>query len=78
VQELGHRPRGVAGDLLEGAGRTVVLAGQDRPLPGDKQLSCPRRYTGADEALEELPFGRYAEADVLAELRLQQLERVWP
>ena len=32
VEELGHRARGAAGDLAEGAGRVVVLTGQDRPL----------------------------------------------
>ena len=41
VEELGHRARGVAGDLLEGAGRVVVLAGEDRPLARDEQLSGP-------------------------------------
>ena len=58
VEELGHRARGAAGDLLEGAGRVVVLAGQDRPLACDEQLSRPGRYPGAGEALEELPLGR--------------------
>ena len=56
VKELGHRARGVAGDLLEGAGGVVVLAGEDGPLARDEQLSGPRRYPGAGEALEELPL----------------------
>ncbi len=29
VKELGHRARGAAGDLLEGVGGVVVLAGED-------------------------------------------------
>jgi hypothetical protein len=41
VEELGHRVRGAAGDLGEGAGGVVVLAGQDRPLAGDEQLGGP-------------------------------------
>ena len=32
VEELGQRSGGAAGDLLEGVGRVVVFAGQDRPL----------------------------------------------
>jgi hypothetical protein len=35
-QELGDEVRGPAGDLLEGVGRTVVLAGEDRPLARDE------------------------------------------
>jgi hypothetical protein len=58
VEELGHRARGAAGDLLEGVGRVVVLAGEDRPLARDEQLSRPCRYPGAGEAAEELPLGR--------------------
>jgi hypothetical protein len=54
VEELGHRARCAAGDLGEGAGRVVVLAGQDRPLARDEQLSGPGRYPGADQAVEEL------------------------
>jgi hypothetical protein len=75
MEELGHRARGAAGDLLEGVGRVVVLAGEDRPLARDEQLSRPRRYPGGGEALEELPLGRDPEGDGLAELRRQQLER---
>src|SRR5271165_1031712 len=56
VQELGHWARGAAGDLLEGAGRVVVLAGEDRPLARDQQLRLPGRYPRAGEALEELRF----------------------
>jgi len=54
MKELGHRAWRAAGDLLKGVGRVVVLAGEDRPLARDEQLSRPRRYPGADEALEEL------------------------
>ena len=50
VKELGHRAWGAAGDLLEDVGRVVVLAGEDRPIARDEQLSPPRRYPGADEA----------------------------
>src|SRR5690242_10563198 len=57
VKEFGHWARGAAGDLLEGAGGVVVLAGQDRPLARDEQLSGPCRYPGAGEPFEELPFG---------------------
>ena len=53
VKELGHRARRAAGDLLEGAGRVVVLAGEDRPLARDEQLGRPRRYPRAGQALEE-------------------------
>jgi hypothetical protein len=52
VEELGHRARGAAGDPLEGVGRMVVLASEDRPLARDEQFSRPRRDTGADEAIE--------------------------
>jgi hypothetical protein len=58
VQELGDGARRPAGDLLEGVGRVVVLAGEDRPLARDEQLCRPRRYPGADETLAELPLGR--------------------
>src|SRR5580700_2219327 len=78
MKELGHRARGAAGDLLEGAGRVVVLSGEDRPLARDEQLSGPRRYPGAGEALEELPLGRDPEGDGLAEFCRKQLERLWP
>ena len=67
VKELGHRARGAAGDLLEGVGRVVVLAGEDRPLARDEQLRRPGRYPGAGEALEQLPLGRDVEGDGLAE-----------
>ena len=67
VKELSHRARGVAGDLLEGAGRVVVLAGEDRPFARDEQLSGPGRYPGAGEALQELPLGCDPEGDGLAE-----------
>ena len=40
VKELGHRARGAAGDLLEGGGRVVVLAGADRPLARDNPADC--------------------------------------
>ena len=50
VKELGNGPWGAAGDLLEGAGRVVVLAGENGPLTRDEQLSRPRRYPGAGEA----------------------------
>ncbi len=50
VEELGHRARGAAGDLLKGACGVVVLPGQDRPLARDEQLSGPRRYPGAGQA----------------------------
>ena len=36
VQELGDGVRRPAGDLLEGVGRVVVLAGEDRPLARDE------------------------------------------
>jgi hypothetical protein len=68
VKELCDRARGAAGDLLEGVGRVVVLAGEDRPLAGDEQLGRPRRYPGVEEALKELALGRDPEGDVLAEL----------
>src|SRR6476469_2294159 len=50
VQELGEGSRRPAGDLLEGVGRVVVFAGEDRPLARDQQLGRSRRYAGADEA----------------------------
>src|ERR1043166_5833156 len=78
VKELGHRAWGAAGDLLKGLGRVVVLAGEDRPLARDEQLSLSRRYPGADEAIEELPLGRDPEGDGLAEFRRKQLERLRP
>jgi hypothetical protein len=78
VEELGHRARGAAGDLAEGAGGVVVLAGQDRPLARDEQLSGPRWYPGADQAVEILPLGRDPEGDGLAEFGRQQLEGVRP
>src|ERR1700722_20243976 len=78
VKELRDWARGAAGDLLEGAGRVVVLAGQDRPLAGDEQLSRPRRYSGAGEALEELSLGRDPEGDGLAEFGREQFERFGP
>jgi hypothetical protein len=76
VEELGDRSWGAADDLLEGAGGVVVLAGEDRPLVRDEQLSRPRRYPGAGETLEELPLGRDPEGDGLAEFRRKQLERL--
>src|SRR5215831_13721942 len=78
MKELGDWAWGAAGDLLEGSGRVVVLAGEDRPLARDEQLSRPRRYPGAGEALEELPLGRDPESDGLAEFGRQQLERLGP
>jgi hypothetical protein len=78
VEELGHRARGAAGDLAEGAGGVVVLVGQDRPLARDEQLSGPRWYPGADQAVEILPLGRDPEGDGLAEFGRQQLEGVRP
>ena len=69
VKELGDWAWGAAGDLLEGGGRVVVLAGEDRPLARDEQLSRPRRYPGDGETLEVLPFGRDPEGDGLAEFR---------
>ncbi len=78
AEELGYRARGAAGDLLEGAGRVVVLAGEDRPLARDEQLSRPRRYPGAGEAVEELPLCCDQEGDGLAEFGRQQLERLRP
>src|SRR5271154_5353037 len=78
VEELGDWARGAAGDLLEGAGRVVVLAGEDRPLARDEQLSRPGWYPGAGEAAEELPLGRDPEGDGLAEFGRQQLERFGP
>ena len=66
VKELGQRARGATCDLLEGVGRVVVLAGADRPLARDEQLSRPRGHASADEALEELPLGRDPECDGLA------------
>src|SRR5215467_2316552 len=78
VKELGDWAWGAAGDLLEGAGRVVVLAGEDRPLARDEQLSRPRRYPGAGEALEELPLGGDPEGDGLAEFRRKKLERLRP
>src|SRR5258705_7785391 len=59
VEELGYRARGAAGDLAEGAGRVVVLAGQDRPLARElipresaEALSTDRRATCP---IEEIP-----------------------
>ena len=34
VEELGHRAWRAAGDLVEGVGRVVVLAGEDRHSRG--------------------------------------------
>ena len=78
VEELGHRARGVTGDLLEGAGGVVVLASEDRPLARDEQLSGPRRYPGPGEAVEDLLFGRDPEADGLAEFGREQFECLRP
>src|ERR1700737_2067455 len=54
VKELGEWTWRAASDLLESVGRVVVLAGEDRPLARDEQLSPPRRYAGPGEALKEL------------------------
>jgi hypothetical protein len=67
VEELGDWAWWVAGDLLEGAGGVVVLAGEDCPLARDEQFRCPRWYPGAGEAVEELPLRRDPEGDGLAE-----------
>ena len=58
VEVLGQRAREAADDLLEGVGRVVVLAGQDRPLARDEQLGFSDRTPGADEARES--FGSAA------------------
>jgi hypothetical protein len=47
MKELGDWARGAAGDLLEGAGRVVVLAVEDRPLARDAQLSLRRSPAAA-------------------------------
>src|SRR6185437_16123706 len=78
VEELSYRARGMAGDLGEGAGGVVVLAGQYRPLARDKQLSRPGRYPGAGQAIEVLPVGSDAEGDGLAEFGREQPEHVGP
>src|SRR5690242_3644665 len=78
MEELSYRARGAAGDLAERAGRVVVLAGQDRPLARDEQLSRPGRYPGADQAVEELPLARDLEGDGLAKFGREQLERLGP
>jgi hypothetical protein len=49
VKELGEWAWRAAGDLLEGVGRVVVLAGEDRPLARDEQLSRPGRDPRAGE-----------------------------
>src|ERR1700709_2682703 len=54
AKDRAERARGTARDLLEGVGRVVVLAGEDRPLARNEQISCPCRYPSADHALEEL------------------------
>ena len=41
VKERGYWAAGAAGDLLEGVGPVVVLAGKDRPLPRDQQPVSP-------------------------------------
>jgi len=46
VKEVGDWPWGATGDLLEDAGRVVVLDCENRPLAGYEQLSLPRRYAG--------------------------------
>src|SRR5689334_7015531 len=78
VKELSNWPWRAAGDLLEGVGRVVVLAGEDRPLARDEQLSRPRRDPGVGEALEELPLVRDPERDGLAQFRRKQLEGLGP
>jgi hypothetical protein len=76
----GTRPpgAGVAGDLLEGVGRVVVLAGEDRPLARDEQLSRPGRYPGAEEALEDLPLGRDPKGRGSPSSAESSSKRLWP
>jgi hypothetical protein len=69
VKELGHGARGAAGNPLKGVGRIVVLAGEDRPLARNEQLSLPRGDPAADETFEKLSLGRNPEGHRLAELR---------
>ena len=78
AKELVNRAWRAARDLAEAAGRAGVLAGEDRPLARDQQLSLPRRDPGTGEALEELPLSGDLEGDGLAELRRKQLERLRP
>ena len=67
VKELRDRARRAAGDLLEGVGRVVVLAGEDRPFARDEQFSLTCRYPGTDQAVEDLTLGLDPEADGLAD-----------
>jgi len=67
MQERLDGSRVVAGQLADGTGKVLVLAGLDRPFAGDEKLGLAGRDASLGEPGEELVLGQRLEADRVAE-----------